>query len=144
MFWELVDVFWRGYRLRCPCCGHGRLFKSFATMHECCAACDERFEREPGQWFGAVYVNLGLTLGLAAIGYLGLQTFTFITPDEQLALWTPITATGPFLFYRLSKGLWTSVVFLETNPAIPPPFQFVRYMAGDAPWNFHPPGLELC
>ena len=112
MFWELVDVFWRGYRLRCPCCGHGRLFKSFVTMRECCAACDERFEREPGQWFGAVYVNLGLTLGLAAIGYLGLQTFTFITPDEQLAIWTPIAATGPFLFYRLSRGLWTSVVFL--------------------------------
>ena len=112
MFWELVDIFWRGYRLRCPCCGHGRLFKSIATMHERCAACDERFEREPGQWFGAVYVNLGLTLGLAIVGYLGLQMFTSITPDEQLAVWTPMAAVGPFLFYRLSKGLWTSVVFL--------------------------------
>ena len=81
-------------------------------MHERCAACDERFEREPGQWLGAVYVNLGLTLGLAIVGYLGLQMFTSITPDEQLAVWTPMAAMGPFLFYRLSKGLWTSVVFL--------------------------------
>ena len=81
-------------------------------MHEHCAACDERFEREPGQWFGAVYVNLGLTLGLAIIGYVGLQTFTSITLDQQLAIWTPVAATGPFVFYRLSKGLWTSVVFL--------------------------------
>ena len=112
MFWELVDIFLRGYRLRCPCCGHGKLFKSFVVMHECCAACDERFEREPGQWFGAVYVNLVLTLGLAIIGYVGLQTFTSITLDQQLAIWTPVAATGPFVFYRLSKGLWTSLVFL--------------------------------
>ena len=81
-------------------------------MHECFAACDERFEREPGQWCGAVYVHLSLTLGFAIVGYLGLQTFTFISPDEQLAIWTPMAAMGPFMFYRLSKGLWTSVVFL--------------------------------
>ena len=108
MLREFVDIFSRG----CPCCGYGRLFKSFVTMYERCAGCDERFEREPGQWFGAVYINLGLTLGTSVAGYLALQTFTSITPAEQLAVWTPTAAAGPFVFYRLSKGLWLSMVFL--------------------------------
>ncbi len=112
MLREFVDILSRGCHLRCPCCGYGRLFKSFATMHERCAGCDERFEREPGQWFGAVYINLGLTLGFSVAGYLALQTFTAITPAEQATIWTAVAAAGPFVFYRLSKGLWVSVVFL--------------------------------
>ena len=81
-------------------------------MHERCSACGERFEREPGQWLGAVHVNLGLTFGLTVTAYLVLQTFTSITTSQQAAIGTAIAALGPFAFYRLSKGLWTSVVFL--------------------------------
>lgn len=112
MLWEFFDIFSRGCRLKCPCCGHGRLFKSLTTIYHCCAGCGERFEREPGQWLGSVYINLGLTLGFSIAGYLTLQIFTSITPAEQLAIWMPVAAAAPFAFYRLSKGLWVSVVFL--------------------------------
>lgn len=81
-------------------------------MHDRCSACGERFEREPGQWFGAVYINLGLTLALTVTGYLALQTFTSLPDSRQLAIGTAIAALGPFAFHRLSKGLWTSFVFL--------------------------------
>ena len=112
MLREIADLIGRGCRLRCPCCGYGRLFKSAIRMHDRCSACGERFEREPGQWLGAVYINLGLTLGLTVTGYLLLQTFTSLTTSQQLAIWTAIAALAPFAFYRLSKGLWTSFVFL--------------------------------
>ena len=61
---------------------------------------------------GAVYVNLGLSLGLTVTGYLLLQTFTSLTTSQQLPIWTTIAGLAPFAFYRLSKGLWTSFVFL--------------------------------
>lgn len=112
MLREIADIIGRGCRLRCPCCGYGRLFKSATRMHERCGACGERFEREPGQWLGAVCVNLGLTLGFTVTGYLLLRTFLPLTTSQQLAIWTASAALAPFAFHRLSRGLWTSFVFL--------------------------------
>ena len=121
MFLELIDMLGRGFRLRCPCCGHGRLFKTAFVMYDRCSGCDEKFEREPGQWFGAVYFNLGLTLAVAVTGFVMTQTFTALTMSQQVALWTPVAGLGPLVFYRHAKGLWTSVIFLGEGLYIPWP-----------------------
>lgn len=81
-------------------------------MHERCSACGERFEREPGQSFGAVYINFGLTLALTLTGYVLLQAFTSIPMTQRVAIWTATAAAGPLAFHRLSRGLWISVVFM--------------------------------
>jgi len=86
-----------------------------------CEACDERFEREPGQWFGAIYVNLLLTLALPVVGFTATQAFTSLSMTQQLWIWTPVAALWPLVFYRLSKGLWTSIVFLGEGLYIPWP-----------------------
>lgn len=112
MLREFVDILLRGFRLRCPCCGHGHLFETTFRLNVWCEACGERFEREPGQWFGAVYVNLVLTLGLTSAGFTATQTLTSLSIAQQLWIWTPVAALGPLAFYRLSKGLWTSIIFL--------------------------------
>jgi uncharacterized protein (DUF983 family) len=103
MLWELVCILLRGLKLRCPCCGHGRLFKLALQMHVRCSSCDEVFDREPGQRFGAIYINLGLTLGLAATGFVATEAFTILPVLQQLTIWIPIAALGPFMFYRRSK-----------------------------------------
>ena len=112
MLFEILDILVRGMKLRCPCCGHGRLFKTRFRTHERCSACDERFEREPGQGFGAIYINLGLSVMLAATGYLITNAFSSLTMPQQLGIWIPVAALGPVLFFRLAKGLWTSIIFL--------------------------------
>lgn len=121
MLCEFIDILARGLRLRCPCCGYGHIFKSAFRMNERCSACDERFEREPGQWFGAIYINLGLTLGLAVIGYSLTQAFASLTTIQHVTIWTLAAALGPFAFYRLSKGLWVSLIFLGEGLYIPWP-----------------------
>ena len=112
MLFEILDILGRGMKLRCPCCGHGRLFKTRFRTHERCSACGERFEREPGQGFGAIYSNLGLSVMLAVTGYLITNTFSPLTMPQQLGIWTSVAALGPVLFFRLAKGLWTSIIFL--------------------------------
>ncbi len=121
MLRELVGIFIRGCKLRCPCCGHGRLFKSAVRVHERCSGCGESFEREPGLWFGAVYIHLGLTLGSTVAGYTLTQAVTSVTASEGIAIWTSVAALGPFVFYRLSKGIWISVVFFGEGLYIPWP-----------------------
>ena len=43
---------------RCPRCRTGKIFRKslflFPGMHECCLACDLRFEREPGYFLGTI------------------------------------------------------------------------------------------
>ena len=112
LFGEVVDSLYRGIRLRCPCCGYGQLFATRFRTHERCSVCDERFEREPGQWFGAVYVNLCLTLLLVTGGYLLARAFTPLSPVQQLWIWIPLAVIGPLLLHRPSTGLWTSLVFI--------------------------------
>lgn len=112
MLLEILDILLRGARLRCPCCGYGPLFQSGFRMHDRCTACNERFEREPGQWFGAIYINLGLTEALAVTGFMITESFTSLTMPQQLAIWIPVAAVGPLLFFRFAKGLWTSIIFL--------------------------------
>ena len=85
--------------------------KSGAPLKRC-SGCDERFEREPGQWVGSIYINLVLTLGVAVTGYLVLESLTSLTTSQQLNIWTTIAVTAPFVFYRISKGLWVSMIFL--------------------------------
>src|SRR2546425_627108 len=52
----------RALRLRCPRCGRAPLFRGWFTMNTVCAVRDLRFERAPGYWIGAIYVNYRGTL----------------------------------------------------------------------------------
>jgi hypothetical protein len=42
-------------------------------MHERCAVCHLRFEREQGYFLGAIYINYGVTVVLALIGSFALE-----------------------------------------------------------------------
>jgi uncharacterized protein (DUF983 family) len=109
---RVFEILLRGARLRCPCCGYGLLFRSGFTMYERCTACDESFEREPGQGFGAIYINLGLTGLLTISGLLTTQFLLGLTMGQQLIIWGVVAMVAPFVFFRFATGLWTSLVFL--------------------------------
>ncbi len=112
MLGELLEMLRRGVRLRCPCCGYGPLFRSTFRMYDRCLACDEPFEREPGQWLGAVYINLLLTMGAVLVGLLIVDLVWAPQLAGQLAVGVGFAAAGPLVFYRHAKGLWTSIIFL--------------------------------
>lgn len=81
-------------------------------MHERCTACDERFEREPGQSLGAVYINLGLSVASAGGAHLLTGLVTTWPPTQRLLLAAIVAALAPFAFFRVAKGVWTGLVFL--------------------------------
>ena len=55
---------------RCPQCRQKRLFKQapytlkFLEMHTNCGHCGLRYEREPGFFFGAMYISYALSVGI--------------------------------------------------------------------------------
>jgi uncharacterized protein (DUF983 family) len=105
----------RAVRLRCPRCGEGRLFTTWFRMPVRCTFCGLPFERAQGYFVGAIYVNYGVTVVIAVVGYFVLWTTTGISTAGQLALWVPFVVLFPLWFFRYSRSLWLALEYL-LNP----------------------------
>jgi uncharacterized protein (DUF983 family) len=102
----------RAVSLRCPRCGTGRVFAGPLRMHARCPACGLAFEREPGYFVGAIYVNYGVTVLIAIGGYFLLEATLHPRPLTQVALWAVFAVVFPFWFFRYSKSLWLGLDYL--------------------------------
>lgn len=111
-----LPLLWRGWCLRCPRCGARTLFRGWLAMHERCASCHWRFEREQGYFLGAMYINYALTVGIVLIGYFALASYTHISLGQQLVLWGSVSVLCPCLLFRRARGVWLSFDYLF-NPA---------------------------
>ena len=75
-------------------------------MHEVCPACGVAFEREAGFHLGSIYVNYGLTVLVAAIGY-PLLLFNQVVEEQPLLIMAmAFTILFPIWFFRYARALW--------------------------------------
>jgi uncharacterized protein (DUF983 family) len=119
--WHLIALIARGFRLRCPKCGIGRIFRGLFTMNESCSHCGRPFDRGPGFFLGSIYFNYGITALLVIVMYFTFF-FTEILTDRQ-TLWT-LTAFGvlfPLWFFRYARALWLAFDELWDPTQIQPP-----------------------
>ncbi|RKS02412.1 DUF983 domain-containing protein [Flavobacterium sp. 102] len=103
------------FRNECPNCHKGKVFADksfffsfgFPKMHEHCSHCNFKFEKEPGYFFGAMFVNYGLTVGQGIITYLIASQFFDETFDLRII---PIIGVVIVLLscfnIRLSRMIW--------------------------------------
>jgi uncharacterized protein (DUF983 family) len=108
-------VLLRGFRLRCPNCGQGKLFRRIYTMYEHCPVCGWRYEREEGYWTGAIAVNLVITELLIALVAVPLATTLALNHEPitlLLIVGIPLPFVLPLLFFRHAKSLWMSIDFM--------------------------------
>ena len=106
---RIVQLFARAFRLRCPNCGVGRMFRSWFRMVDACPNCGLVTTRgEDGYIVGAYMFNIiTAELLLAAIGgTIALTTW----PDVpwSLLLWIGglLTIALPLFWYPFSKTLF--------------------------------------
>lgn len=102
---------------KCPRCHSGEMFKykaynlrKFDEMHENCPVCDLRFEREPGFFYGAMYVSYAFSVALFVI--LGTLIYN-VLGDPDIWVYASIifgTVLGllPLLF-RYSRIIYLHV-----------------------------------
>jgi uncharacterized protein (DUF983 family) len=114
----------RGLRLSCPRCGGRPIFRGPFRMLERCPACGLVFEREPGYFVGAIYLNYGVTAVVMLAGYLALDAGLGADVGVQLLVWGSFVVVFPLWFFRYSKSLWLSVDHLvdpvDASPPGPP------------------------
>jgi uncharacterized protein (DUF983 family) len=102
---------------KCPRCHEGQFFKTnswiswrnYDQMNPHCEVCGESFEREPGFYFGAMFMSYALYVALVAVCFFGLvMLLNFNTTYVLASLVLIIVALQP-AFFRLGRLLWINV-----------------------------------
>lgn len=63
----------RGFRMRCPRCGEGRIFESFFKENELCQHCGLKLEDRSGKTWAFMYVTTAAFVGPLAFAVLVLR-----------------------------------------------------------------------
>ncbi len=108
---------------KCPRCQEGdfleeknilKIYKAF-KVKERCSNCGLKYMREPSFYYGAMYVNYGLSVGVAIItfiiSYLG---FNLTLKQTFIPIIFAIIITSPFAT-RWSRIIWINI-FVHYQP----------------------------
>jgi uncharacterized protein (DUF983 family) len=113
------------FKNKCPKCNKGNVFtvnnaynlKQFYKMEEECSCCGIRYEKEPGFFYGAMYVSYALMVGWFVITWAidsffihskTLQYVTFVMVSVILLM--PLT-------FRISRLLWLNFFIKYSSDA---------------------------
>jgi uncharacterized protein (DUF983 family) len=129
----------RGMTNRCARCGAGGIFRTFYNLHPTCRACGMRFERESGEWTGALIVIIAFTEVLFAL-WLGLGLW-FTWPDVP---WTLLLVGGillnlvvPIVLYPWSQSVWIGLHFAFVPLDATEEAEAIAAVAADAAGTAH-------
>lgn len=109
---------------KCPKCHKGdfmkeknifKLHKAF-NMHESCSECGFKYMMEPSFYYGAMYVNYGLTVGIGVVTFaLGTLLFGLTFLESFVSIVIMLLITAPVTI-RLSRIIWINL-FVNYDPA---------------------------
>lgn len=112
---EKPSIIITSLKQKCPNCGKGDLFvnsnaykySTMSDMHEKCSECGTSFtSKEPGFYWGAMYVSYALTSGFIFFNlcwlfyFFGWNLWALILPNALL-----MVIMAP-LNFRISRALW--------------------------------------
>ncbi|MBX9782809.1 MAG: DUF983 domain-containing protein [Chitinophagaceae bacterium] len=107
------------FSMQCPRCRRGKLFKDYSAynfkhtfdMHSECSVCKQKFDMEPGFWYGTGYVSYALTIAFSVASFLAWWVIAGISIyDSSLFWWLGTNAVlllvaQPWLM-RLSRTIY--------------------------------------
>lgn len=85
------------------------MFSGLFQMHDQCAACKHRFEREPGYFLGSIYVNYGITSLIITITYIALHFGWGYPNGPVMTGLVAFCVLFPAFFFRYARALWVAL-----------------------------------
>jgi uncharacterized protein (DUF983 family) len=105
--------------MKCPRCRRGKLFQKFSaydlkhtfSMHEKCNICEQKFDMEPGFWYGTGYVSYAIAVAFSVFTFVAWWILIGVSvSDNRIFWWLGINAAllvlmQPWLI-RLSRTIY--------------------------------------
>ena len=100
----------------CPRCRQGKMFKhgpykipGFMSMNTHCPHCGVHFEKEPGFWYGAMYVSYMLSVAIFVTVSVGLYLFA---GDPPLTTYIVSVLIASIILYPINFR-YSRIIFLH-------------------------------
>lgn len=88
------NFFWSVLTMRCPRCRRGDMFKNsnpfkklslsyILDMYGHCPVCRQKFDLEPGFWYGTGYVSYGLAVLISGFTFIAWWIIIGISTDDN-------------------------------------------------------------
>ena len=104
------------FKMKCPQCQEGEFFvshpydlKKAGDLHENCSKCGLKYSKEPGFYYGAMYVNYALGVALFVALWVSFNLFfPDVSVGWQIGLIIFFTVILTPYMYALSKIIWAN------------------------------------
>ena len=104
------------FKMKCPQCQEGEFFishpydlKKAGNLHENCSKCGLKYSKEPGFYYGAMYVNYALGVALFVTLWVSFNLFfPDLSVGWQIGLIIFFTVILTPYMYALSKIIWAN------------------------------------
>lgn len=102
---------------KCPKCQEGDFFKygftfnpsKITKLHETCSNCELKYMMEPSFFYGAMYVNYGITVAISVMVFLMVKLgFGLTLLQSFLIVFGVLVLLAP-MNLRLSRILWINL-----------------------------------
>lgn len=108
---------------KCPNCNDGDIYKNdgnililkFPKMNQQCPTCHYKFEREPGYFFGAMYVSYGLAVAEMIASLIIFWHLFNLSPLMVFCIITILTFLLAGINFKLSRSVWIHMFFKTNN-----------------------------
>lgn len=103
---------------RCPCCGEGKLFKSFLKQVDNCASCGESFGQiradDAAPWLTIIVV------GHVFLPFAFMVNVDFLPTWAAMTLWSALFAAISLAVLPRAKGLMLAILWRTRAPGYQP------------------------
>ena len=108
----------RALQGRCPCCGEGKLFKSFLKQVDNCAACGESLGQiradDAAPWLTIIVV------GHVFLPFAFMVNVDFLPTWAAMTLWSALFAVISLAILPRAKGLMLAILWQTRAPGYKP------------------------
>ncbi|MEJ8841063.1 DUF983 domain-containing protein [Lacibacter sp. H375] len=89
------NYLWSMFSMHCPRCRRGKLFKDYSAynfkhtfdMHDECPVCKQKFDMEPGFWYGTGYVSYALTVAISVATFVAWWVLVGVSFSDNRVFW---------------------------------------------------------
>jgi hypothetical protein len=116
------NYYWSIFTMKCPRCRRGPMFNEanpfkslklsrILDMPDTCPVCNQKYDLEPGFWYGTGYVSYALAVAVSATTFVAWLVLIGISVDDNRIFWwlglntAVLIITQPWLM-RLSRVIY--------------------------------------
>ncbi|MBK9282853.1 MAG: DUF983 domain-containing protein [Sphingobacteriaceae bacterium] len=123
---KIAEVIYSTTANKCPRCHTGKVFsvnnpflfnKSF-QMEKDCTSCNLHYDREPGFFYGAMYVSYALTVAILVIWFISDLLWMHLAPEILFGIVVlNVLILFPIIF-RWSRIIWLNFFYKYNNSVL--------------------------